>query len=463
MAQITDVTVKGITPSNPAWLDFGDAPLDIVGKLTITGTQTVTSGASADISVVNVKAATVTLTGTTQVTTAQGSVTVGIITLTDASAETVDSYASLYVAGQPVAGGSVTLTDAYAVNIAAGRVLMTPTRTVASATSANLSGLHVASSTLTVTGTTQITTATGFVRIGQVTVTDSMAVTIDTLASLYILGAPIAAGSVTLTAGYAIWVDAGNVRFDGNLTVSGGTVTLSAAATSNVIIANTAAAWRLYDGTTAIINVDTRNTVTGVVGVAISAAAPTITAAAGVTWSQASIAAKTITLTGSTGVTATDGLALTVGAQTITDSSAVTVTTASALYLSKVVAGGMVTITNNYIINTNTAGCFLTAAGTWTDASSVEHKQDITTVPRGKALGLLDSIRSVTYRYRPGHDDGFDVDRFGVIAQEVPDFIGTKERTGVAAVHEAGYLLAVVKDLAAEILDLKRQLGMQTA
>lgn len=195
--------------------------LTTTGQTAHTGTATVASGASADVSVVNVKAATVTITSTTQITAVQGAVVIAQVTLTDASAVTVDSYASLYIANQPAAAGSVTLTDSYAINVAAGRVLITPTRTVASATSANLSGLHVASSTLTVTGTTQITTATGFVRIGTLTVTDASAVTIDTLAALYIAAAPVAAGSVTLSAAYAIWVDSGNVRLDGALTVQG--------------------------------------------------------------------------------------------------------------------------------------------------------------------------------------------------------------------------------------------------
>lgn len=448
------VVVPGFT--NKAYVSF-TGPYPVTGQELITPTATVASAGTANIAGLKIADATITLTGTTQVTTVQGVVTVGIVTLTDTMSVTVDSYASLYVAGTPIASGSVTATDLYAVNVAAGRVKITPTRTVASATSAELAGLHLASATITLTGTTQTTTATGFMRIGTPTLTDASAVTVDTYASLYIAAAPVAAGSVTLSAAYAIWVDSGNVRLDGNLTVSGGTVTLSAAATSNVIIANTAAAWRLYDGTTAIINVDTRNTVTAVTGVTISAAPPTITAASGVAWSQTAIAAKTVTLTGATGVTAMDGIALNIGTQTLTDSSAVTVTTASALYVKKLVAGGMVTITNNYIINTDVAGCFLTAAGVWTDASSREHKEQITDVVRGVALKAIQGIRDVTYRYKQGHDDGMDTLRFGVIAEELPDIVATTDHKGLSTAHMVGLLLAGLKDLAAEFESYKAQ------
>lgn len=422
------------------------------GRTRLTPTVTVASAAAADIVGFRVAAATVTLTGTTQVTTVQGFVAIGIPTLTDSMSVTVDSYATLYVAGPPVASGSVTLTTPNAVNIAAGRFTHTPTRTVASATSAELSGHHIAAATITLTGTTQTTTATGFVRIGQATLTDGSGVTVDTYASLYIADAPVQAGMVTLTAAYALWVDAGNVRLDGNLTVSGGTVTLSAAATSNVIIANTAAAWRLFDGTVAVINVDTRNTITGINTVSVTSPAMTIVGASGTTYSQVAIGAHTVTTSTMTGITALNGLGLSIGANTVAQSGgAVTVTTASALYVQKVVAGSMVTITNNYLINTDTAGCFCTAAGVWTDTSTETHKESIATVAKGKALAMLDSIRAVEFRYRPEFTDGVDTERYGVIAEEVPEFLASPGHNGVAAQHLAGYVLAVVKDLADQL------------
>lgn len=50
------------------------------------------------------------------------------------------------------------------------------------------------------------------------------------------------------------------------IAITGGTITASAGATNFVAAANTAAAYQTTDGTTAIVSIDTRNTVTGVTG-----------------------------------------------------------------------------------------------------------------------------------------------------------------------------------------------------
>lgn len=73
--------------------------------------------------------------------------------------------------------------------------------------------------TVTVTGSTQVTSACGFAleRLGQLTITDSSAVTIDNAAAHYIADAPVAAGSVTLANKYAYFADAGLSRFDGGV------------------------------------------------------------------------------------------------------------------------------------------------------------------------------------------------------------------------------------------------------
>lgn len=116
--------------------------------------------------------------------------------------------------------------------------------TVASATSATLKGVSIPARTYTVTGTTQITTATGFnvIEVGTQTITDSSACTIDHSATLYIAGAPVAAGSAVITNPYALWVDSGVVRID-NATANGSaTVTISNVAPAGVTTA-TIAEW----------------------------------------------------------------------------------------------------------------------------------------------------------------------------------------------------------------------------
>jgi hypothetical protein len=226
------------------------------------------------------------------------------------------------------------------------------------------------------------------------------------------------------------------------------------AALDIISLANTAAALEITNGTVKLLAFDTRNTVTGVIAASFTSVAPTIASAAGDTYSQVGISALTVTLTGATGVTALDGLSLKLGAVTVAgDTATCTVTTASAIYITPVVAGANVAITNNYMINTSVAGCFLTAAGVWTDASSASLKIDIETLDLDEVPDLLDQVDVKSYKYRDSSDGGFR--RIGVIAEEVPDFLAMPNRHGVAAKDLAGVALAGAKYARAEIDELK--------
>lgn len=118
-------------------------------------------------------------------------------------------------------------TNNYAIKTGKGIVRFGGGGTVPSGASATLDELLLPASTVTVTGTTHITTAKGFNKVSfyKPTYTDSSAVTIDQGATVYIEDGPAAAGSVTLTAPYALWVDNGKVRIDGELDLgnTGGT------------------------------------------------------------------------------------------------------------------------------------------------------------------------------------------------------------------------------------------------
>lgn len=111
---------------------------------------------------------------------------------------------------------NVLLNGATAVASSAVRVL--GSKTVASGASAVWDAVAAPASTLTLTGTTQVTTAKGMnlIDVAQPTLTDAEAVTVDQAATMYIAAAPAAGGSVTLTNPRALWVDAGIARFDGN-------------------------------------------------------------------------------------------------------------------------------------------------------------------------------------------------------------------------------------------------------
>lgn len=106
-------------------------------------------------------------------------------------------------------------------------VQFTPAGTRASAAGAILDAIDVEATTITITGATNITTATGFnlINISQPTLSAGSALTITNAATFYIADAPVGGGvgPATITNPYALWVDAGNSRFDGQILASDGT------------------------------------------------------------------------------------------------------------------------------------------------------------------------------------------------------------------------------------------------
>lgn len=294
------------------------------------------------------------------------------------------------------------------------------------------------------------------------------------LASAGSLILPQAAGDYTITwanpgAGRAITLPdpggADNFVFAAmTQTLTGKTISLTgnltfSAALDIVVQAATAVALELSDGTTKLLAVDTRVATDNVEIHTWTAPAPTFASAAGSTWRHHQFGAVTITLTGGTGVTAMDGLQAYFDTPTITSAAATTVSIASTIYIKPPVAagGGPASITNNYMINTSVAGCFLTAAGAWTDACSAVHKHDIVPVDVLRVPELLKQIEVVSYRRNDPSDGGFE--RFGVIAEDAPDFLATPTRDGIASQYMAGFALAALKYLAAENEELKAEIS----
>ena len=245
-----------------------------------------------------------------------------------------------------------------------------------------------------------------------------------------------------------------------------GDLTLGAAL-DLVVAAGTAAAFEIYDATTKVYALDTRETTDNVEVHSFDATDPTIVSAAGTTWRLKQHEAITVTLTGGVGVTAMDGLSLYLSAVTLAADMATTVTTASQLYLTPVTAGANMTITNNYMINTSVAGCFLTNGGVWTSVSGRQYKRNIQTVDFTKMPNLLDKVDILTFNRI---DEERQFTRFGVIADDAPDFLTDKSHKGVAGVDMAGFALAGVKwlkleveRLASENIQMRQELELMKA
>lgn len=98
-------------------------------------------------------------------------------------------------------------------------------RTVASSAGLKWDGANFDSSTYTLTGSTNVTTASGlnFVTIEAPTISADLALTVTHAASFTILGAPVGAGTgpATLTNTYALWIQDGLSAFDGDVRLAG--------------------------------------------------------------------------------------------------------------------------------------------------------------------------------------------------------------------------------------------------
>ena len=133
------------------------------------------------------------------------------------------------------AGGT---TNRYSIYSNAGLVSLLGSDTKASAAGATWKGIELRAATATITGSTNITTATGFnyFDIASPTLSAASALTVTNAATLYIANSPLGggAGPATITNPYSIWIDAGISRFDGDGTH---VFELPADATGNLTVA----------------------------------------------------------------------------------------------------------------------------------------------------------------------------------------------------------------------------------
>ena len=221
-------------------------------------------------------------------------------------------------------------------------------------------GIHIPAGTYTQTNADPTTLAIGAaVYFGTPTFAGASAnQTLSAASNVYIQGPATQGANMTASTVYSLWIETGTLRLDGDLTFADNAYDI-------LVKADTAAALEISDGTTKLLTFDSRSTVSKN-QFDFVVVAPTIVAAAGIGHTAVKIGGYLITLTGVTGVTALTGTGLYVGGSTVTDTSAVVVTTVSSLRVDKPAAAGLVTIENTYIMDTDVANCFLTAAGVWT-------------------------------------------------------------------------------------------------
>jgi len=191
------------------------------------GSADVTVGATSsglNYATIRVPAHTATVDGTTQVTASPGvaALSLGIISIndTDNDAVTIDTGATLYIAGAPaITGGStITLTSAYSIWVDVGKVRLDGGGTSSQVT-AEGGALALLASTVNGNNASSTIAIGAAVSIGVTTYTnDTATLTMTNAASLYIAGVPVASTNVAFTnTAYSLWIDAGASRFDGQV------------------------------------------------------------------------------------------------------------------------------------------------------------------------------------------------------------------------------------------------------
>ena len=223
-----------------------------------------------------------------------------------------------------------------------------------------------------------------------------------------------------------------------------------------VSAANTAASYQITDGTTALIALDSRNTIANVNGVTVTSPPTTIaTAAAAHLNPSLKIANKTITYTGTATVTSQLGGMLNVGVLTLTDAGAGTVSLASAVHINAVAAaGGSLTLTAARMISTSVADCYLTNAGVFTDTACWGYgKRNVVSVTQEAIGEVLSKITPRKWRYNPETHGDDGVERLGIMYDDLPNELvlpgpaNAEGRRGVSAGLLASFSLAVIKTL----------------
>ena len=100
------------------------------------------------------------------------------------------------------------------------------------------------------------------------------------------------------------------------------------------------------------------------------------------------------------------------------------------------------------------SGAHVTAGGVWTNKSSRQDKENIADLTSEEALAVLVALEPVRFNYKADADD----DYVGFIAEDVPDMVASKDRTGLSAMDIVAVLTKVVQAQQQRIDELEARL-----
>ena len=105
--------------------------------------------------------------------------------------------------------------------------------------------------------------------------------------------------------------------------------------------------------------------------------------------------------------------------------------------------------------NTNGNGAHVTAGGSWTNGSSREFKEDITSLDADDAFSALDGLTPVRFRYTLEPDEEY----VGFIAEDVPDLVATSSHKHLSPMDIVAVLTKVVQEQQSTIEELSKRVS----
>jgi len=110
------------------------------------------------------------------------------------------------------------------------------------------------------------------------------------------------------------------------------------------------------------------------------------------------------------------------------------------------------------------SGAYVTAGGTWMNASSREYKENINNLTVAEAMNALEGLNPVKFNYKADSKEK----NVGFIAEDVPELLASKDRKGLSPMDIVAVLTKVVKEqqkviseLTEEMTELKRELKLK--
>jgi hypothetical protein len=103
------------------------------------------------------------------------------------------------------------------------------------------------------------------------------------------------------------------------------------------------------------------------------------------------------------------------------------------------------------------SGAHLTSGGVWTDASSREYKEHITSLTTEEAMQALAALDPVKYNYKSDIEEK----HVGFIAEDVPELVDTKDRRSLSPMDIVAVLTKVTQQKNQALDEQKRTIARQ--